>query len=261
MSFSSDPTYYRRLVDACSTEGGWQIAPALAEAYARHIMAFVAEDDTEAKLRVMIVNYHLDHANVAILQERSHPEHPQAWEYWMRRTMAILRKEGFGWFSDQAIDLEDLAQSAFVELVRSLENYQYRSRFSTWAHQVIANRIRRMLRDSRAQKRAVRPDSLDQLPDPDVIPDTAIYAEAAVHHRLLHEQVQSILGALPDQRISQIFHLWALEDRRIAEIGQLVQLHPSRVRTLLQQARELLRQHPAIQSWNTDGASSTQSNG
>jgi len=109
--------------------------------------------------------------------------------------------------------------------------------------------VRRHIRDSRAKKRAQRPDSLDALPDLDVVACANDEPEQQALHNILIGQISAVLIQGGDDRLAFIFHLWANDDRPAEEIGKLVHLHPSRVRALLVQARTILQQHPVILSW------------
>jgi RNA polymerase sigma factor (sigma-70 family) len=174
------------------------------------------------------------------------------WTSWMAQVLLILRKAGLDWSSDMLFDGEDLAQIARIELVRAIASFHYASRFSTWAHQVIVRSVQRAIRDRQALKRAIRPASLDQLPHVDASIGDAEHPESAAAARVLAERIAAVLEEQADQRLARIFHLWAVADLRVEEIGKIVHLHPSRVRALLLQARQILRDAPEIQSWRED---------
>jgi RNA polymerase sigma factor (sigma-70 family) len=210
------------------------------------------EDCADDQLRKIIINYHADHALVEALRDRQHHRHEVVWTSWIAQVLPILRRAGLDWSSDLLFDSEDLAQIARAELVRAITSYHYASRFSTWAHQVIVQSVQRAIRDRHALKRAIRPDSLDQLPRVDASIGDAEHPESAAAARVLAERIAAVLEEQADQRLAQIFHLWAVADLRVEEIGKIVHLHPSRVRALLLQARQILRDAPEIQSWRED---------
>ena len=154
--------------------------------------------------------------------------------------------------TDSAVDIEDLAQVARMELARSIHGYKYESRFATWAYQVVVRSVLRQVRDSQAIKRAQRPQSLDRSPEVDVaIPDIQ-HPEAIANAAVLSDLIDAVLQAQPDPRLVQIFRLWVHEDRRVVEIGARLGLSEARVRALLGQITELLRGHPAISRWVGD---------
>ena len=170
----------------------------------------------------------------------------------MGQVLAILRRAGLDWSDDQAIDIDDLAQVARMGLFKALPRYRYASRFSTWAYQVIIQCAQRYIRDLHAQKRAGRPQSLDQLPPVDTPIPPPEQPEHIVDAHMLMAHIDSVLATQPDPRLPAIFRLWAEEDQRVVTIGQHIQLSPSRVRALLHEIRVLLQQDPILQVWLTN---------
>jgi hypothetical protein len=61
--------------------------------------------------------------------------------------------------------------------------------------------------------------------------------------------IDMVLRDQADPRLVKIFRLWAHEDRRVVEIGTQLGLSEARVRALLGQLLQLLRQEPAIRNW------------
>jgi RNA polymerase sigma factor (sigma-70 family) len=220
--------------------------------YSASLPQYLPENCSDSQLRAVALHYHLDHTLVQALLQREHAVHDAAWHLWMSQVMPILRHAGLAWSDDSAIDLEDLAQVARAELVQALPSFRYASRFSTWAYQVIVQSTQRYIRDRRALKRAGHPDSLERLEaEEQPVIDTE-RPDAEAEARVLAALIDSILGAQPDQRFTAIFRLWAQHDMRVEEIGQRVRLSPSQVRVLLKRIRQLLRQHPAITTWEDD---------
>lgn len=228
---------------------GWSLDAAAQQRYAAAITVYLAKDVPNDVLCDIIANYHADHQIVVALRDARQPDHNRTWEQWMGQVLMILRREGLAWSSDRAIDSDDLAQIARAALAHALPSFRYQSRFTVWANSLVVRSIRRSIRDSKREKRAVRPDSLDQLAEIALPPDPTNHAETTAHARQFYSQIMQILADQPDQRLGYLFHLATIEDRRVVEIGKLVHLHPSRVRTLLRQIRQLLRDHPAIQAW------------
>lgn len=230
-------------------ELGWGLSAAARRRYCIAIAAALPPDSTTALLRRALVNYHADHVLVDALQLAQHAQHDAAWRAWMPQVLAILRGAGLDWPTEAAYDLEDLAQVARAELLRALPSYRYASRFSTWAHQVIVQSVRRYRRDLGALKRAGRPQSLESLPEIEIPIGTAAHPEAIVAARALLRAIDARLAAQPDRRLREIFRLWAVEDQRVEEIGRHVCLSASQVRVLLGHIRQLLQSDPAIGTW------------
>jgi RNA polymerase sigma factor (sigma-70 family) len=237
------------IIERCNVELHWGLDQAARERYAR-ALAYVADPETSAaQARVIAVNYHADHQQVLLLRDAHHPAHDGAWQAWAGQVLAVLRSADLAWSSDGAIDVEDLAQIGRAELARALPTFRYHSRFSSWAYRVVVQALHRHVRDSQASKRAIRPDSLDQLIASAQLPATDERPEQHAEARDLQRLVWQVLGSQQDKRLASMFELSALNDKRASEIGALMQLSPSRVRALLQHCRSLLQADPSIRAW------------
>jgi RNA polymerase sigma factor (sigma-70 family) len=237
------------VIAVLNTEREWNLSSDDIARYMLALRRFLPETCTASELRRICGYYHADHQFVEALRRSSHPLHNDHWIAWIAQASQILRGAGLAWSSDGAVDCEDLGQIAQMALVASLPKFAYRSSFSTWAHQVVVQSVCRHIRDSYAQKRAQRPDSLDAMPEF----DTPAYDDdqperQAITNDLL-DQINAIFTNEGEARLARIFYLWAVEDRTTTDIGSLIHLHPSRVRALLSQARTLLQQHSTIQTW------------
>lgn len=240
------------LVAALNSELGWKLSEATREAYVAELGRLLPNDCSDLAIKRAIVNFHQDGDLVRSLSTHEHQQHEKAWGLWMSQVLAILRSKGLDWSTDSAVDIEDLAQVARMELARSIHGYKYESRFATWAYQVVVRSVLRQVRDSQAIKRAQRPQSLDRSPEVDVaIPDIQ-HPEAIANAAVLSDLIDAVLQAQPDPRLVQIFRLWVHEDRRVVEIGARLGLSEARVRALLGQITELLRGDPAISRWVGD---------
>jgi RNA polymerase sigma factor (sigma-70 family) len=240
------------MIHLLNQELGWHLDAQEQERYEANLQRHLPQQYTQEQLRKIILNYHVDHALVEALQDNQHPQYEARWTAWFAQVQPILHKARLDWSSDLLFDEDDLAQLARAELVQAIGNFHFASRFSTWATKVIVQSVQRVIRDGYALKRAIRPDSLDQHRQVDVFIDDAEHPESAAGGHVLIKQVAVILEREADQRLAQIFRLWAVYDLRIEEIGKIMHLHPSRIRALLQQARQILREAPEIQSWNED---------
>ncbi len=238
-----------KVIAALSDECDWKLSAEDIERYVLALDVLLPDTCTEKDIRRVCGYYHADHRTVEVLQNSHLSGHDECWTVWVRYVAEILRKAGLYWSSDNAVDGDDLAQVAQMALMVSLANFAYRSSLATWAHTVVVQSVRRHIRDSRAKKRAQRPDSLDALPDLDVVAREDDEPEQRALHTMLIGQIQVVLVQRGDDRLAFIFYLWASEGRPAEEIGTLVHLHPSRVRALLVHARTILQQHPTIQTW------------
>lgn len=230
-------------------ELGWRLSAVAQQRYCIALAALFPSTSSVTFVRRVLVNYHTDHVQVEAMRYATHAQHDAAWHAWMPQVLAILRSAGLGWPTEAAYDLEDLAQVARAELLRALPSYRYASRFSTWAHQVIVQSVRRYRRDLGALKRAGRPQSLEALPEIEIPIGSTIHPEAIAEARALLQMIDARLFTQPDRRLREIFRLWVVEDLRVEEIGRQVQLSASQVRALISHIRQILRDDPAIGTW------------
>ncbi len=243
---------WRVVLIALSAECGWGLSADEIERYLLSFSQLLPDSCSESELRRVCNYYHADHQIVEALRNCYHQCHSERWIAWMHHAVEILRKVGLHWSSDSAVDSDDLAQVAQVALVSALPSFTYHSSFGTWAHTVVVQSVRCHIRDSRAKKRAQRPDSLDASPDLDILARDEDEPEQQAITSVLIDQIRAILTQRGDERLALIFHLWAVDDQSTEEIGKLIHLHPSRVRALLVHARTLLQQHPGLQTWLAD---------
>lgn len=241
-----------QMIARLNREQEWGLSETQIKRYAAGLAPCLQGACSDATLRTMIINYHRDHTAVEVLVEAGHQQHFEQWNDWMEAVLRILTSKGLDWSTDKAVNLDDLSQIALTELAHSIQSFRYQSRFSTWAYQVIVGSVRRHIRDSLAGKRAQRPESFDLLTDGEALIQLQDHPEIVSAGQLLVEQTLAILSTQPDRRLKDIFELWAVHDRSIEEIGRVFQLHPSRIRALLQQARQVLRDHPTIRTWRNN---------
>jgi len=241
------------LIAAQNEALGWGLSAAEQQRYVGRLTALMPHDDVSCdELRMLCLRYHFDHQLVESLQDQQHPRHEMHMRGWLLQAVRILHHAGLDWMDDGAVECDDLAQIAWAELSRALPSFQYASRFSTWAHQVVIRSVQRHLRDSRAKKRAGRPLSLDQTPDPPVPISERDHPEAQADASVLRALVDDVLCRHPDRRLALIFKLRQDDDQSIAKIGRHVRLSPQRVRALLTLIYELLRNDPSLRAWLAD---------
>lgn len=245
---SNDPASCRDVITLCDQHYGWHLDGITRERYVRALTPLLA-DVPSARRTTIVLNYHLDHRVVAALRDARNPAHNDAWTQWSAQVLAILRRNSLDWSRDGSVDSEDLAQMARGDLARALPSYGYQSRFLSWAYSVVVRSVQRHVRAVQAQRRAAPVTSLEHLSTPLPAEEETLQPEHAAHASLLAEQVHTVLSRQSDPRLPAIFRLWAIEDRTSAEIGALVNLHESRVRALLKQARTVLAGDAAIQQW------------
>jgi RNA polymerase sigma-70 factor (ECF subfamily) len=228
---------------------GWGLDPSVALVLAEVAATYIHPEIGEAQLRTVIVNIRRDRTAVEALRGHGSAAHHQEWISWMGQARAILRKSRLDWARDGAVDLDDLAQIALLELARALPGFRYQSRFSTWAYQVITRGVQRHLRDMSAKKRL---GNIDAMAEAHTMTHTVggdDLPEAQAEARLLTATVEAELTAALGQRNAEVFRLWACHDFSAEMIGKRMGLSVARVYAVIAQARQYLREHAAIQSW------------
>lgn len=227
----------------------WSLSTDEQAALATQARRFLAEDSSDAQIRIVLLNMYRDQDTVEALRCCDQLNHAAAWSEWLGQAQAILRHARLDWARDESVDLDDLAQIALLELTRSLPNYRFASRFSTWAYQVITRGVQRHLRDMAAQKRAVEIDRDVNLLGRAVpiserdLPENLVQGEALL--ALVERELSIALGS----RNATVFQLWAQADYSAEMISRRVGLSTARVHAIIAQARQYLRGQPTIQHW------------
>ncbi len=226
------------VTDYCRAQG-WQLDPAEYAACSQLVL-HIAQDGA-ANPHKIIENYYLDHRLVAALQ-RGESAADGAWETLVQYVAKIVHKQQYSSLAAFAQDHDDLVQTALLEIARGLPSFAYRSRFTTWAAQVVINVIRRNHRDNTTQGRSGAQHSV---PLDEAVKD-AICLDAQVALNQLKDEIKQRLAAAGDQRLVIVFNAYVLEEQRIVDIAALLNLSPGRVSGLLKTARALLRRDASL---------------
>ncbi|HEU4327504.1 MAG TPA: sigma-70 family RNA polymerase sigma factor [Roseiflexaceae bacterium] len=235
---------------------GWNLDEPARLRYQEELVGLLSEPCPEELLRQTVQCYHVDHELVQTLRDANHPSHYAAWEDMRLRVLMTLKSKGFGDYTNGSVDFDDLVQIALVDLSASLVRFRFASRLATWLHVVALNSARRTLRTQRATRRAATTVPLEHPVNEDLaIPSTA-QPESLADYQLLLAMIATGLRAQNDERLLPIFQLWALDDQRLADIGNAMRLSKSRVSTLLEEARTVLRGYLRQHHWVDDHSAS-----
>ncbi len=129
---------------------------------------------------------------------------------------------------------EDLTQTVFLEMIRSLHRYKERSSatFTTWLFQIARHRLIDHYRSNGA------PLSIDDVLDPHH--PSLVSEQPTVNHDSRYEQVRKRLSQLdPEDRT--ILHLSYVEDMEPTEIAALLKRTPTHIRVKKHRALRRLR--------------------
>lgn len=243
------------IVRCLAEEEAWRLSDEEQTALAERACAYLLPGSSNAQVRAVVSNVRRDAKVVESLRCGERLGHCEAWSEWLRQARAILRHAGLDWARDEAVDLDDLAQIALLELTRSLPSYRYASRFSTWAYQVITRGVQRHLRDLSAEKRV---GDIDRGVDPTTLEIPVVekeLPECRALDRALVALVEDELKVAMGRRNAEVFLLWVREDLSAETIGRKVGLSVARVHAIIAKARSHLREQTMIQHWYEVSAS------
>lgn len=138
-------------------------------------------------------------------------------------------------------DAEDTLQEAFLNILKALKSFNFKSNFSTWIYRIVSNSC---LMKWRKEKRE-RWESFEQLDKPEERirdsytrwPDSP--AEEMLNKELQKQMDQAILDLPPIYRLA--FVLKDLEGLKIAEVARSLDISVPAAKARLRRARLFLR--------------------
>ena len=152
------------------------------------------------------------------------------YEYFHRRVFRLLvRMVGRD-------DAEDLLQQVFLQVFRTLNQFQGQSRFETWLYRVSVNESLQHLRKQRSRRSvSLESDIMDRKLDPVLDFDQKELMEYALTR--LEPELRSL------------FLLREVEKQSYAEIAVVLQIPEGTVASRLGRARQLLKQYLVESGW------------
>jgi RNA polymerase sigma-70 factor (ECF subfamily) len=140
-------------------------------------------------------------------------------------------------------DIDDTVQEVFLQVHRSLKDFRFGSRFSTWLYRVTVNVVLMQRRAARSRPKLV------EAPEGLVPEDASLSPEEQTARRRRVTAFYRLLDRLSDKkRVAYVLH--ELEGMTPSEIAQAVGAPVLTVRTRLFYARrelaEMLREEPAL---------------
>lgn len=139
-------------------------------------------------------------------------------------------------------DADDVAQEVWIRVFRSLRQFRFKSRFSTWLYRITTNQaltaLKRRGRRPGARRQDVRLDEWEEGEFP--IPDSSEDARSILQGKEVAEEFRRALNALPQkQRLAVVLVLLeGLSHREAAEVMRMAEKTVSW--HLFQARRELL---------------------
>lgn len=152
------------------------------------------------------------------------------YEYFHRRVYRLLiRMVGRD-------DVEDLLQQVFIQVFRTLNQFQGQSRFETWLYRVSVNESLRHLRKLRSRRSvSLESDIMDRKLNP-------------VHDFDQKELMEYALARL-EPELRSLFLLREVEKQSYAEIAGALQIPEGTVASRLGRARQCLKQYLVELGW------------
>ncbi len=126
-------------------------------------------------------------------------------------------------------EIEDLVQDSFVQLIRSVHSFEFRSSFSSWLYRVVANVAYMHLRSKKREP--------VKEPVPEELSDTNTSITKDAEHAIFREQALEILERLSPKK-SEVFILYEFAGYELKEIAQMLGISLSNVKSRLHFARK-----------------------
>jgi len=144
----------------------------------------------------------------------------------------IIRLSGL-----QRDDAEDVLQEVFIKAYRNLRDFDRTLKFSSWLYRIAHNETVSSHRRTKS-----RPQVVD-IGDENVVENLAAEPDLAPSFDRLHDskKIREILDGL-DDKYREVLLLRFFEERDYAEISDILRKLPGTVATLLNRAKEKLRQ-------------------
>ncbi|MFA6455920.1 MAG: sigma-70 family RNA polymerase sigma factor [Bacteroidota bacterium] len=138
---------------------------------------------------------------------------------------------------------EESFQDTFINVFRKIDQFDARSKFSTWLYTIVANNC---LMHHRKRKLEGLLESLDDAPDPEnpeVQKQLAAWDDSPIDtmmNKELREQMDAAIQELPDE-YKVVFVLRDLEDKTAEETAKILKLSVPAVKSRLRRSRIFLR--------------------
>ena len=132
-------------------------------------------------------------------------------------------------------DAEEVVQEAFMKAWRNLDNFDGKSKISTWLYRIATNCALDLLRGrGRYEGRQAEVEDMNQTPSKQSGAESKVYADQ------MNQKVREALDDLAPKERSA-FVLRHFEEHTIAEISQIMSMNPNAVKQAIFRAVRKLR--------------------
>jgi RNA polymerase sigma-70 factor (ECF subfamily) len=142
-------------------------------------------------------------------------------------------------------DAEDLAQTVYIRLFRTIHQYNGDSRFTTWLYRMVINLARDELRARGRKVPVIMPGGgEDDEFDPVTLiedTDTARDPQAALEHREIRRMLDHALDKL-EPHFRLVLTLYYFDDLKYADIAELLDIPLNTVKSHIRRGKERLRE-------------------
>jgi len=142
-------------------------------------------------------------------------------------------------------DAEDLTQTAFIRLFRSIHQYNGDSKFTTWLYRLVINLGRDELRSRRRKVPIINPIATDddELDPVTLISDTNSERDpqASLDHNETRRILVEALAQLDDQYRLTLTMLY-FDDMKYADIADILEIPLNTVKSHIRRGKERLRE-------------------
>ncbi|WP_110518456.1 sigma-70 family RNA polymerase sigma factor [Herpetosiphon llansteffanensis] len=193
-----------------------------------------------AERETAVCGYHSDRALVSVLGNPSHPQYDEAVGYVRMRSLQIIGKHGALWNKDAALSDEDLCQEGMAKMFSNLHKFKYESAFLSWLTAILINEARQANRKQSTRSRKGIKVPLEDYLEAIVFQESV---ESSAIHNMTIKDFEEILENSKDSRLLIIFQMYHHHDATLEMIGGRLDLSVSRVYSLLEIVRKLLKSY------------------
>lgn len=166
---------------------------------------------------------------------------PQAFSYLFETYADKIYRVAAGIVRDEA-EAEGVVQETFLRLFQGLEQFEGRSKLSTWLYRVAYNLSIDRVRQMRPQVSIDDDNGDDPFPAPVILADWRRAPEQQLNDAEVAEALDAAIAAL-DEKYRTVFVLREIEGLSTAQTAEVVGITPGAVKVRLHRARLFLREH------------------
>lgn len=139
-------------------------------------------------------------------------------------------------------DAEDLTQEVFLEVYRSIHNFEARAQLSTWIYRISVTKSLEFLRTWKRKKRAGKLLSLIGLQASgfDLKGDRLDHPGIRIENQELAKRLYGAIDSLPENQRTA-FTLCKIDGRSYEEVAEIMQMSISSIESLLFRSRKNLK--------------------